>query len=199
MKYVLVTNAKNYTRGNAGGLIVTVFCIVGKSSLLSMSGKDHKKHRSLINRAIKNDQLIQITDITVECANRLIDHWKALMFNEKRCDITVDIHKCMKNISVNITGLFVLGIDFDFITNECNIVKKQIDKLIDMQRWIFSIAAPLFGMINPYLSRIFNTQRLIGGAYGIRKYLKSYINSKSKMVTNNSTCIADFLIGCKFG
>lgn len=194
VNYVLVTNAKNYTRGSVG-LVSSVFWILGKSSLLTMCGKNHKKHKSIINRAIKNEGATKITDITVECANRLIIHWNKLMLDEKRADINIDIHKYMNNISVNIIGLFVLGIDFDCIRNKCYIAK-EILKLTEVQRWTtLSIIVPLFSMINPYLSRIFNTQRFVSGAYGMRKYLKNFINTKSKMVTNNSVCIADFLIG----
>lgn len=191
---MFVTNGKNYTRGY-GGLVSTVFWVFGKSSLLTMFGKNHKKHKTIINRIIKNEQLINITDITAECTSRLIQHWKKLMLDEHVSNVTVDIYEHMKSVTLNITGLLVLGKNFDCITNKCYIVK-EIENLLGMQRWTVSMAANVFEIINPHLSRIFNTQRLFSGAYGVRKYLKNFIKAKTDNNTaaNNFTCISDFLI-----
>lgn len=197
VKYVLNTNAKNYTR-EIPGSISTLYWVLGQSSLLAMTGKKHKKHKSVINKAFKNEQLIKINNITIDCGNRLIEHWKKLTTTENGSYVIVDINQYMKNISLDIIGLLVLGIDFDCVAKDkCNLAK-EMQKVISMQCWIHSIVACLMSILNPRLSRIFNTQRLVSGACEMRKYLKKFVNDNFNSTMQLRPGILDFLVGHKF-
>lgn len=199
VKYVLVTNAKNYTRGTTEQPLETVLWIFGKSNLLSICGKKHKNHKSIINKAIKNESLKKLTGTFVDCANRLTDHWKKLIAAENESHITVDIRKYMNNVSLDIIGLLLFGIDYDCITNKCRFAE-EIQKLIIGQRMLQSFLARCFAVfVNPSLSKIFNTQKLLPGACGTRNYIKKFVSDKSEMMRNSERCISDYLIERKCG
>lgn len=140
--HVLVTNAKNYSRENYAG-VEFVRKVVGESSLILISGEDHKRLRRFASPAFKPSLLKSFVSVYVLCANRLVNTWKAMC----RVESTVNIRSGLINTTIDVIGLSAFGYDFHSFDSDETQYSKAMKIIMENSGLNLTAVLPFYSLL----------------------------------------------------
>lgn len=196
VRHVLLSNAKNYVRGQFGP-IEAFQSVVGKTSLLLLNGDMHKNHRSIISPAFRQGNLKKLLPLMFQCSNRLVDHWNEEL--KDKSTMLVDIKKFMSNVTLNIIGLAAFGFDFECIGKK-SALADGVQSIVEAQDILNQAVLQMFTTIFPSGTRLLknSAKQYLKGIETTRQFLKHMVNEKIITIEewkNSETSFLELVLG----